>query len=267
MKLTLAYSPCPNDTFMFRDIAVGLESLEGREIEIRIHDVETLNAMALEGTYDVTKVSFATWLRLEDHYEMLQAGAALGFGCGPVLVSRRALQRDDLARCRVALPGELTTAHLLLQLWAPQARDKVFVPYDRIIPMVAGGAADCGVIIHEGRFVYAQAGLRCLEDLGEWWERETKLPIPLGGIAARRSLGGNMIRDFEAMLRRAIAHSLAEPEGTWDYVRRHALEMNPDVLSSHVKLFVNEFSLDLSGRGQAAIAEMRKRACAAGVIP
>ncbi len=260
MKLTLAYSPCPNDTFMFRDIAEGVESLEDHEIEVHLHDVETLNSLALESTYDISKVSFAAWLRVEDRYELLRAGAALGFGCGPVLVSRRPLQRDDLGNCLIAVPGKLTTAHLLLQLWAPHAQNKVFVPYDRIIPLVAAGAADCGVIIHEGRFVYARSGLGCLVDLGEWWEHETKLPIPLGGIVARRSLGSNLIRAIEAMLRRAVAQSLAEPDGTWDYVRRHAQEMDPDVLASHVKLFVNEFSLDLSGQGQAAIAEMRKRA-------
>ncbi len=184
MKLTLAYSPCPNDTFMFRDLAEGAESLEGHDIEVHLHDVETLNSMALESTYDISKVSFAAWLRVDARYELLRAGAALGFGCGPLVVSRRALQHDDLAQCRIAVPGELTTAHLLLRLWAPQARDKVFVPYDRIIPLVAGGAADCGVIIHEGRFVYPQAGLKCLVDLGEWWERETKLPVTLGATGA-----------------------------------------------------------------------------------
>ena len=190
-RLTVAYSPCPNDTFMFCDVATGRLRLPGREIEVHLHDVETLNRLAVEGgRYDITKLSFHAWLLVGEQYELLNVGAALGFGCGPVVVAANGTVPDDLAGCRVAVPGELTTAHLLFRLWGRDAGKKVFSPYDQIIDMVAAGQVDAGVIIHEGRFTYEQAGLRLLVDLGQWWQQLTGLPIPLGCIVARKSLGG-----------------------------------------------------------------------------
>ncbi len=265
--LTIAYSPCPNDTFMFHDLALGRLRLPGHDLQVHLHDVETLNRLALDATYDVTKVSMATWLKVRQEYELLSAGAAVAWGAGPVLVAKRDLSRADLPRCRVAVPGELTTAHVLLRLWAPEMTNRVFVPYDQVLPLVVSGQADCGVLIHEGRFVYQQHGLRLLVDLGQWWEQETHLPIPLGGIVARRRLGEPTVRQFEALLRQAIENSLAHPEATRAYVRRHAQELDAETLDKHVKLFVNEFSLDLGDTGRAAVARLEELAAQAGLLP
>ena len=267
MKLSIAYSPCPNDTFMFCGVAAGKLHMPDVETEVHVHDVETLNQMALEGRYDVTKLSFHAYLLVRAEYRLLRVGAALGHGCGPLVVTRRDIWPADLAGLRVAVPGKLTTAHLLLRLWAPQVRDRVFMRYDRIIYQVASGAVEAGVLIHEGRLVYQKAGLRLLADLGQWWQETNHMPIPLGCIAARRSLGEETIRDFEALLRRAIEDSLAKPEGTLEYVRQYAQEMDEDVLREHVRTFVNDYSLDLGADGDAAIERLAELALAVGIIP
>jgi 1,4-dihydroxy-6-naphthoate synthase len=266
MKLTVAYSPCPNDTFMFHDVAMGTLHLANAEIEVRLHDIETLNRMAMDAAFDVTKLSFPAYLRAEGQYHMLSAGAAIGYDAGPLVVSRRALRPSDLPACRFAVPGELTTAHLLLQLWSPQVREKVFVRYDRVMPMVAAGQVDAGVVIHEGRFTYERAGLRLVADLGAWWQEQTQLPIPLACIAARRSLGTQTIAAFEGVLRQAIANSLANPEATCHYVRQFAQEMDEAALKQHIHTFVNRFSLDLAEEGRAAIDKLRQMARRAGIV-
>jgi 1,4-dihydroxy-6-naphthoate synthase len=265
--LTIAYSPCPNDTFMFHDLAAGRLRLPGHDLQVHLHDVETLNHLALDGVYDVTKVSMAAWLKVREEYELLNVGAAVAWGAGPLLVAKKELSRADLPHCRVAVPGELTTAHVLLRLFFPELTDRVFVPYDQVMPLVVSGDVDCGVLIHEGRFVYQQHGLRLLADLGQWWEQETKLPIPLGGIVARRRLGEPTLRQFEALLRQAIENSLAHPEETRDYVRRHAQELDATTLDKHVKMFVNEFSLDLGETGRAAVTRLEELAARAGLLP
>ena len=265
-RLSVAYSPCPNDTFMFHDLATGKLALPGRELQVHLHDVETLNAMAMAGRFDVTKLSFHTLLLVEREYRCLGVGAALGFGCGPVIVAKKDIPPDQLPQCRFAVPGELTTAHLLLRLWAPEARNKVFARYDRIMDLVASGQADAGVIIHEGRFVFERMGFRLLVDLGKWWQDTTSLPIPLGCIAARRSLGERTIGEFEALLRRAIENSIARPERTVDYVRRHAQEIDEGVLSRHIETFVNDYSLDLGDEGRRAVEKLRELARAAGIV-
>jgi 1,4-dihydroxy-6-naphthoate synthase len=251
---------------MFHDLATGDLIMPGRRIEVQLHDVETLNRMALAGTFDVTKVSFHTYLLVRRQYQLLSVGAALGFGCGPVVVSRGGIDAGDIAGAKVAVPGKLTTAHLLLELWEPRITDKVFVRYDEVMDMVAGGEVDAGVIIHEGRFVYEQAGLELLADLGLWWQEQTQLPIPLGGIVARKSLGKETISQFETLLKQAIGNSMADPAATREYVLQHAAEMDSDVLDEHIKAFVNDYSLDLGDEGRAAVAEMRRRAEGAGII-
>ncbi len=266
MTCSVAYSPCPNDTFMFHDLATGALAMPDRAIEVHLHDVETLNRLAMKATYDVTKLSFHAWLLVQEEYELLNVGAALGTDCGPVVVAARELQREDLAACRIAVPGELTTAHLLLRLWAPEAVNKLFARYDRIMDLVASGEVDAGVLIHEGRFVYGRAGLTRVADLGQWWPEQTDLPIPLGCIAARKSLGTETIREFESLLKRAIENSLARPEGTLDYVRQHAQEMDEAVLTEHIRTFVNDYSLDLGDDGWAAVAALQRLAREAGVL-
>ena len=266
-SLSMAYSPCPNDTFMFCDVAAGNLAGSGYDMKVHLHDVETLNRLALSGTYDLTKVSFHTYLLIRNQYQLLDAGAALGFGCGPLVVAGKSLPAPLPADTTVAVPGELTTAHLLLRLWAPNLSRKVFAPYDRIMEYVVSGHADAGVIIHESRFVYREAGLMCLADLGEWWETTTGHPIPLGCVVARKSLGTQVITQIEDLLRQAILRSQANPDRTRDYVGRHAREISADVQRQHINMFVNEFSLSLGEKGRAAVTELERRARLAGVIP
>lgn len=267
MKLTVAYSPCPNDTFMFHDVATGVLRLPEVDIEVRLHDIETLNSLAAEETYDVTKLSFPAFLRARGRYQMLSVGAAIGYDAGPVVVSRRPLDPARLSACGFAIPGELTTAHLLLQLWAPQVTRKTFVRYDRVMPMVASGEVEAGVVIHEGRFTYPRLGLHLVADLGAWWQEQTRLPIPLACIAARKAIGARMIGAFESLLARGIANSFAHPEATRPYVRQFAQEMDEEVLAAHIRTFVNGFSLDPGEEGRAAVARLAELAARAGVCP
>lgn len=263
--LTLGYSPCPNDTFMFHALATGGLTLPGQTFSIRLEDVETLNQLALAATLDISKMSFHAWLRVRENYRLLASGAALGRGCGPILVTRKKLTRADLPDCRIVLPGELTTAHLLFQLYAPEAANKTFVSYESILPQLDSGAADCGVIIHENRFTFAAAGFHAIADLGDWWEQETSLPIPLGCIAIRKSLGENLAHQVESLIRESIATATANPTATHEYVHTHAQEISAAVLDKHIATFVNEFSLDLGDEGQKAVAELERRARNAGI--
>jgi len=264
--LSMAYSPCPNDTFMFCDVAEGKLAPAGYEVNVHLHDVETLNRLALKACYDLTKVSFRTYLLIRESYQLLNVGAALGFGCGPLLVAKHPIPEADLTKCRVAIPGELTTAHLLLQLWAPAMRLKTFVPYDRIMAEVLQDKVECGVIIHESRFMYEEAGLVCLADLGQWWERQTGYPIPLGCMVARKTLGPSLIAEIERVLRRSILRSRGNPGHTSGYVGQHAQETRDDVQARHIAMFVNDFSLDLGVAGHAAVAKLEELARQAGVI-
>ncbi len=236
------------------------------DLEVHLDDVETLNRMALAGSFDFTKISFHAYLKLGSEYELLDAGSALGFGCGPLVVSKENLSKDDLANCRVVVPGELTTAHLLLRLWAPCVKDVSFVRYDDIMPMVENGQADAGVIIHEGRFVYEKAGLKMLADLGQWWEDETGLPIPLGCIVARKELGDPIIRGFESLLRKSIENAFARDEKVNDYILQHAQEMDEAVLIEHIDTYVNEFSISLGETGRRAVEKLHQMARHAGVV-
>ena len=248
--LSLAYSPCPNDTFIFCKLS------QGTGIETHLHDVETLNERAFEEKYDVTKLSFHAWLLVKEQYELLNVGAALGRGCGPLVISSSAdlLAPDAI----IAVPGEFTTAHLLLRLWNPALKNRVFMPFDQIMDAVESGAVDAGVVIHEGRFVYKDRGFHCLEDLGAWWEGETGQPIPLGCIAAKKSLGAERIAEFERQLKDSIETAFADPDSTRDYIKAHAQELADSVTSEHIKTYVNEFTLDLGDEGRAAIDRLEK---------
>ena len=273
--LRLAYSPCPNDTYIFHGWVHGLVP-EAPPVEEVLADIDTLNAMALRGEPDVVKVSFAAFGRLRREYALLHAGGALGRGCGPLLVARAdsALLRGGgdelpmrLAAGRVAVPGELTTAALLLRLFAPQAGSRPVMPFDRIMPAVAGGEVEAGVVIHEGRFTYPQYGLECLLDLGEWWESTTGEALPLGGIAVRRALGLEVAREVDRAIRGSLEHARRDPGASTAYIRRHAQEMDPRVCREHIALYVNEFSLDYGEEGERAIRRLLAVAEAVGVVP
>jgi len=265
-QLQFGYSPCPNDTFMFFGIASGALTLPDCAVAVQLHDIETLNRMALSEALDISKLSIFAWLKVRDTYRLMHSGAALGYGCGPILIARRSLTHAELIRSRVVLPGEWTTAHLLFRLWAPEADQRYFTAYHRIYDEIVSGRADCGVIIHESRFTYEQHGFRGIIDLGQWWEEKTGLPVPLGCIAARAALGPDLLQAVDDLLRRSIETARQNPEAALPYIRRYAQEMDPDVLRSHIATFVNSFSLDLGARGLKALDTMEARARALGVL-
>ncbi len=265
-ELTFGYSPCPNDTFMFNAIARGDVKVSGHRMKPVLHDVETLNDMAFVDELDVTKLSFYAWLKLKKRYQLLNSGSAMGFGCGPVLIANANIHRSELKELRIVLPGKWTTAHLLFKLWAPEATQKTFVPYDRIFETLKSGIADCGVIIHESRFTFESEGFVPVVDLGQWWEKKTGLPIPLGCIAAKRELGDALIKQIDNAVNRSIKTANANPDQTIPYIQEHAQEMDEKVLHSHISTFVNDFSLNLPKEGQRAIQVLEKMAKEAGAL-
>ena len=264
--LTLGFSPCPNDTFIFHALVHGLVPAGGLRFEPRLEDVETLNRLAAAAALDVIKVSYGAIPHLLGDYALLRSGGALGRGCGPLVVSRRPLSADALRTARIAIPGRNTTANLLLRLFAPDAPPGVEMVYSEIMPAVERGEVDAGLIIHESRFTYPQHGLEKVVDLGEWWEGETGLPIPLGGILARRELGTAVIREVDDAIRRSVEHAFAHPADSSNYVRAHAQEMDDAVTQQHIDLYVNRFSADLGSEGERAIAELFARARHAAII-
>lgn len=264
--LTFGYSPCPNDTFMFNAIANGDVTVGGCRIRPELHDVETLNSLAMNGRLDITKLSFYAWLKVKAQYRLLGSGSAMGLGCGPMLIAREPIDPSQIAACRVVLPGRWTTAHLLFRLYAPTADRRIFTTYDRIFETLAAGQADCGVIIHESRFTFEAAGFRPVADLGAWWEQKTGLPIPLGGIAARKNLGAVLIGKIDDALRASIQRAMDDPAAALPYIRRHAQEMNDSVLTEHIHTFVNDFSLMLPQAGRRAIETLERMAREAGAV-
>ena len=265
--LTLGYSPCPNDTFIFDALVHRRIPLGDLDFQERLEDVETLNRLAVQGVLDVSKVSYAALGHFRDQYALLRAGSALGRGCGPLLVVKEQLAVGDLVGTTVAIPGRYTTAHLLLRLFNPDLVHFLEMPFHEIMDAVMTGRADAGVIIHESRFTYQGYGLHQLVDLGAWWEQETGLPIPLGGIVAKRALGGEAIRTIEQALTAAVEYARANPAAAARYIREHAQEMSAEVCSAHIGLYVNDFSQQLGPEGEQAIVELLRRAEAAGIIP
>lgn len=265
--LTLGFSPCPNDTFMFYPLVHGLVDTGGYCFNERLEDVETLNRLAVKGVLDVTKVSYAALGHIRNEYALLRAGSALGRGCGPLLVGKDQLDPTDLAGKTIAIPGRYTTAHLLLRLFNPGLENFIEMPFHEIMDAVLSGQADAGVIIHESRFTYQGFGLHQLVDLGEWWEQETGLPIPLGGIVARRSLGAETINAIEGALAAGVEYARTNPDAAAGYIREHAQEMSADVCAAHIGLYVNDFSRDLGNEGERAIGELLRRAEVAGIVP
>lgn len=264
--LTLGFSPCPNDTFIFHALVHGLVDAGDLTFATHLADVETLNAMATERRLDVTKVSVGALPFLLDDYIPLRSGGAVGRGCGPLVVAREPFPVEELDGLRIAIPGRMTTANLLLRLLRPAAFPGIEMEYNRIMPAVTSGEVDAGLIIHESRFTYRDHGLTCIVDLGEWWEGATGAPIPLGAIVARRSLGAR-IADVERLIRESVEHAFGNPEDSGEYVRAHAQEMSPEVTRRHIELYVNEFSRDLGSEGERAVRELVERAVAAGLIP
>lgn len=261
--LRLAFSPCPNDTFVFHAWTHGL--IEGApQVDVTFADVDVTNTAAERGEYDVVKVSYAALPWLLADYRLLPCGGALGRGCGPLVLTRD--QRADLIGARVAVPGERTTAYLLMRLWAAGQRPASIelVPFAEIMPGVRDGRFDAGLVIHEARFTYPAYGLTALIDLGRWWEDSTGHPIPLGAILARRSLDAG---ELTRVVRASVDYAFAHPDASASYVAEHAAELDPDVQRRHIELYVNSFSRELGEEGYAAIDELLGRAHAAGLVP
>jgi 1,4-dihydroxy-6-naphthoate synthase len=265
--LTLGYSPCPNDTFIFHALTHGLVPTAGCRVRERLEDVETLNRLALAGVLDLTKVSYHALGHLRDRYALLHSGGALGRGCGPLVIAMQPLSMPALQGKRIAIPGRLTTANLLLQLYGAGYDQVVAMPFDRIMPALQAGEAEAGVIIHESRFTYLAQGFHAVLDLGAWWETETGLPIPLGGILARRDLGPATIRMIDAAIRASLDHARHHPAAARNYIRAHAQELDDAVIDAHIALYVNDFSLDLGDEGLRAVETLLARAEARGLIP
>ena len=264
--LSLGYSPCPNDTFIFCAMTQGRipDAPPCREV---LEDIETLNVLALEHRLDLTKISFHALGHLRDHYVLLRAGGALGRGCGPLVVSNKPCSPERLKGRKIALPGRLTTAALLLRLFDPSLDQLAYLPFDEIMPACGRGDVDAGVIIHESRFTFAKYGLTQVIDLGAWWEEETGHPIPLGGILARRDLGGAMHARLDRSIKSSIEYAYAHPAEVRPYIRRHAQEMDESVMQQHIDLYVNKYSLQYGEDGEAAIRDLYARAEQAGIVP
>jgi 1,4-dihydroxy-6-naphthoate synthase len=264
-KIDLAFSSCPNDTLTFHALLHGCIDTGPFSFTPYIEDVETLNREALTGRFQVTKLSFFAYLHVRERYDLLDAGAALGFGCGPLLVAR---SKDiSLSQARIAAPGSYTTAHLLLRLWRPDLPAAQVVRFDEILTGIESGRFDAGVIIHEGRFVYPEYGCAEVIDLGAWWEAETGFPVPLGCIALRKDPDGREIKaDMERLVHDSVAFGLAHPEASREFVRSYAQELAEGVVDAHIGLYVNDFSLSLGEEGGRAVAALEEMARCRGVL-
>jgi 1,4-dihydroxy-6-naphthoate synthase len=270
--LSLAYSPCPNDTYIFAAWTRGLLP-DAPAVRVVLDDVEALNLAARAGEHALTKVSYGAIPALMERYRILRAGGALGRGCGPLVVVRPHADAsipslEELGRhARYAIPGRMTTAYLLLRLALGAEVDAVPMRFDRIVDAVANGEVDAGLIIHESRFTYPQAGLGCAVDLGAWWESATGLPIPLGAILARRDLPADLLTHIDPTIRASLAFARANPAAVAPYVREHAFEMDEQVMRAHITLYVNAYSDDIGSDGIAAVTELFERAGRAGFLP
>ncbi|MDN3296267.1 1,4-dihydroxy-6-naphthoate synthase [Streptomyces ficellus] len=269
MTLRIAYSPCPNDTFVFDAWAHG--RVPGApELEVTFADIDVTNGMAERGELDVLKVSYAVLPYVLDEYALLPCGGALGRGCGPLVLTRE--EDTDLNGKTVAVPSERSTAYLLFRLWAAETvpggvGEVVVMPFHEIMPAVRDGKVDAGLVIHEARFTYQHYGLHCLADMGQHWESTTGLPIPLGAIIAKRSLGEATLKLLAESARASVRMAWDDPEASRPYVRAHAQEMDPAVADQHIGLYVNEFTADLGEDGYAAVRGLLTRAAAEGLVP
>jgi 1,4-dihydroxy-6-naphthoate synthase len=267
--LKIAYSPCPNDTFVFDAWAHG--RIPGApQLDVTFADIDLTNGMAERGEFDVLKVSYAVLPWVLDEYALLPCGGALGRGCGPLVLTKDA--DVDLTGRTVAVPSERSTAYLLFRLWAAdvvpgEVGEIVVMPFHEIMPAVRDGRVDAGLVIHEARFTYQQYGLHKLADMGEHWEATTGLPIPLGAIIAKRSLGEAKLRELAEAARTSVRRAWDEPEVSRPYVLAHAQEMDPAVADQHIGLYVNEFTADLGEDGYAAVRGLLERAAAEGLVP
>lgn len=264
--LSLAISPCPNDTFIFDALIHNRIDLDGLKFNYQLHDVETLNNMAITGGIDMIKVSFFTYLMLQKNFVLLDSGSAMGFGNGPLLISKKNYSLEDMPRLTVAIPGRYTTANMLFRIASPGVKKKEFMLFSDIEDAILTGKVDAGVIIHENRFTYEQKGLKKVLDLGQYWEQVTGSPIPLGGIIARKGLGYNTINKLNRIMFRSVEYAMKHPDDAMPFVREHAREMDEEVMKKHIHLYVNENTLSLGTGGKVALAKLQQIASEKGLI-
>ncbi len=266
MKISLGYSSCPNDTFIFDALVNGKIDSEGLEFVPYLTDVEDLNLLAFSGELDVTKISYHAWLHVWKAYRILDSGSALGKGSGPVLVARNQCLDPRFLSLRVAIPGEYTTANMLLRMAYPNIKEKKIFVFSDIEQAVLDGVADAGLLIHENRFTYEKKGLVLLRDLGQFWEETAQAPIPLGGIMAHRRLSEEVVHKVNRLVRKSLDYAFSYPDGTIPYMRQFAQTMDEEVLQAHLKTFVNEYSLELGPEGKRAIQVLIDKSIEAGLI-
>jgi len=255
MKLTLGFSPCPNDTFIFDALVNKKIDNEGLEFDIILEDVETLNQWSFEGKLDITKLSYPAFFQNLDKYVLLNSGAALGKGVGPLLISKSEVgnRKSEVENLSIALPGKNTTANLLFSFAYPEAKNRKYMIFSAIENAVLNEETNLGVIIHENRFTYQQKGLHKVTDLGEYWEKKMNAPIPLGGIAIKRSIDKSTSLQIDKLIRRSIEFAFSNYPLITDYVKEHSQEMSEPVMRQHIDLYVNDFSIDLGADGKKAI--------------
>jgi 1,4-dihydroxy-6-naphthoate synthase len=253
MELTLGFSPCPNDTFIFDAMVNKKIDTKGLTFETQLEDVETLNKLAMQGKLAVTKLSFGVYAKVKDQYELLNSGSALGRGCGPLLIAREHIPEEKIRNCKIAIPGENTTANLLFSLAYPEAKNKEILVFSDIENAVLDGRVDAGVIIHENRFTYQLKGLVKIIDLGEYWENTTGSPIPLGGIFIRKDIPDHIRQEVDQLIHDSLQYSYQHYPTLSSYVTEHAQEMDEKVMRQHIDLYVNDFSLGLGEAGKAAV--------------
>ena len=265
-KISLGFSSCPNDTFIFDAMIHGKIDTEGLSFDLIIEDVEELNRRAFNAELDITKISFNAYTHLLDNYILLDSGAALGENCGPLIISKSDISMDDLQDKVIAIPGKNTTANLLMSLAFPKHTNKREMLFSDIEKAIIDGDVDAGLIIHESRFTYQEKGLKKSLDIGEFWESTTGTPTPLGGIIARRDMGEELIQKVNRVLKRSVEFAFANPKSGFDFIRQHSQEMSEDVMYKHIGLYVNDYSLDLGEKGKMAIERLFDESRKAGFI-
>ena len=269
MKLTLGFSPCPNDTFIFDALIHDKIDTEGLEFEVYYDDVETLNQKAFRGELDITKLSYHAFAYVVDQYVLLDAGSALGFGVGPLLISKgeMSIAESNNPDHKIGIPGKYTTANFLLGLALPKATNKQEMVFSEIEDALLHEQIDVGLIIHENRFTYQLKGLKKIIDLGDYWEKLTGCAIPLGGIVAHRKLTPEVLQKINRVLKKSVEFAFANPKSGLDFIRQHAQEMSEEVMYKHIELYVNKYSLDLGEEGRRAINLLFATATEKGIIP
>ena len=267
MKLTIGFSTCPNDTFIFDAMVHKKIDIEGLDFTIKMADVEELNKEAFNATIDITKISFHAYAYVSKNYEILNSGSALGNNNGPLLISKTKIYSDEISDLKIAIPGKYTTANLLLGIAEPKVKSKHEYLFSDIEEAILSNEVDAGLIIHENRFTYRQKGLKKILDLGEFWENKTKLPIPLGGIVVNRKLPIDIQQKIDRVIRRSINFATEYPRESIKFIKQHAQEINEDVMKQHIDLYVNKYSLELGKTGKKAIEKLFEYAEKQNIVP